>query len=238
MTDYQQHPLAKDYPPTDPATGAMIEEDMRRFGFDPHFPIVLHQGHVLDGWTRYQRARAAGVNPVFVYLPEGQDPALFVRRANEQRRQLTAEWQQARRQERIQRVAAAKHGGASVRAIAEQERISVVQVQRDLENVAPVPGGTPAKVQGRDGKQYPSKAAGRIIMQHLTLKEIERDERQVRRGGEQLDAKEQAQAKAAAPMQAVKYARKLLARVELADAPNSVVGAVRRALKLVREWVG
>lgn len=65
-------------------------ESIRTDGFDATYPIVLHQGLILDGRHRYQAAIAVGVEPVFVeWQNQGNDtPEKFAYRSNI-RRHLT-----------------------------------------------------------------------------------------------------------------------------------------------------
>jgi len=61
------------------------------------------------------------------------------------------------RSKRIDRVAAMRQDGNSLRAIAEEEEVSTAQVRRDLEKAPVPPQGTPAKeVVGKDNKTYPA----------------------------------------------------------------------------------
>ena len=41
-----------------------LTASMQELGFDPHFPIMLYEGKILDGRTRYEAALAADVTPV------------------------------------------------------------------------------------------------------------------------------------------------------------------------------
>lgn len=72
------------------------------------------------------------------------------------RRHYTAEEQHDRRVARMQRVAAARQEGQSIRMIAETENVSTATVQKDLETVSTVNGVTvePANgvVTGQDGR--------------------------------------------------------------------------------------
>ncbi len=160
MKKYEFHPLAQAYRRMSAHDLGRMEEGMRESGFDGRFPIVLYQGKILDGCNRYVCAEAAEVKPVFVTFKGSAEAAeAFVRLANEERRHLTEAELTDKRQERLKRVAEKREEGRSLRTIAEEEEISVTQVQRDLEDVTAsgVPGGTPATVKGKDGKTYPAK---------------------------------------------------------------------------------
>lgn len=88
------HPLADIFPMLDTETLNDLADDMDRHGFDPAYPIVLHEGKVLDGRNRLAAAVAARevggstVQPVFADYA-GDDPLMFVIRANLKRRHLT-----------------------------------------------------------------------------------------------------------------------------------------------------
>jgi hypothetical protein len=140
---------------------------------------------VIDGASRLELAAGAdeSVNltvPV-QHLGDLTDEAAreLALTLNADRRHLTPEEQHAARRERIERVAAARAAGDSLRTIAEREGVSLGQVQRDLSDgesgvsgdtpvagsgsgVSPdtptggVSGDTPARVRGADGKSYPA----------------------------------------------------------------------------------
>jgi hypothetical protein len=159
MKEYEFHPLAGDYDLFSAHDLGRMEEAMRERGFDPRFPVVLYQGKILDGRNRYLAAKGAGLKklPTVVFKGTADEAAIFVRTANEERRHLAVEWLQHRRRERIERVAAARQEGKSLPAIAEQEDVSVSQVQRDLDKAgSTLPGGKveppEGKVTGKDGR--------------------------------------------------------------------------------------
>jgi hypothetical protein len=74
---------------------------------------------------------------------------------NSDRRHLTPEEQQAARRERVDRVAAARAEGDSLRTIAEREGVSEKQVREDLK-AAGAEGSAPDRIHGADGKSYPA----------------------------------------------------------------------------------
>jgi len=132
---------------------------------------------VIDGLHRLEIASELGIPLKDVplktvpRLSDGEKESLCLS-LNFDRRQSTIEEQEAARNKRVERIAKARKEGTSLRSIAEEEGISVVQVQRDIEKAngvgSGVPYGTPehkeerksdAAVRGRDGKQYARKAA-------------------------------------------------------------------------------
>lgn len=177
MADYAFHALAGEYPLMPALELGRMEEGMIERGFDSLFPIVLFQGQILDGRNRFLAAKAAKVEACFIdFDGTEEEAAVFVRTANEERRHLAADWLQRRRQERVDRVAAARAQGQSQRAIADAEKVSVAQVRRDLEGAENDEktdredshvrrGGAPEnkppqdkpKTTGKDGKKYPAK---------------------------------------------------------------------------------
>lgn len=172
MTTYEAHPLADEYPLASPQDASFMEADMREAGFDHRFPVIIYQGKILDGRTRYAVAQRTGADPRFMLFNGTQEEAeAFVRRANENRRHLDAAWleqrRQARRTARVGRVAQKRHQGESLPAIAKDEGVSVAQVRRDLGKAAELcpPGKVEpkdGKVTGKDGKTRPAKkGAGR-----------------------------------------------------------------------------
>ena len=83
----KRHPLSESWPPLRETELLTLRESIAA-GFDPHHPIVLHEGMVLDGWHRYEAAQAAGVEPVFVDYA-GADPAGYVIARHRGRRNLS-----------------------------------------------------------------------------------------------------------------------------------------------------
>src|SRR5262249_53283417 len=55
------HPLAEDYPLMPTGELQRLIDDMKEHGFDARFPIVWHEGLILDGRNRWLAALAAGV---------------------------------------------------------------------------------------------------------------------------------------------------------------------------------
>lgn len=156
----EAHPLAEEYPTLSAYDLGRIEEGMRMRGYDQRFPIVLWEAKILDGRSRHAAAKAAGIEPVFTEFKGSEEQArLFVQTANEERRHLALEWLQKRRQERVDRVAAARLNGESTRMIAEREGVSQTQVLSDLKaateqgcSVQPDSG----TVKSKDGKERPA----------------------------------------------------------------------------------
>ncbi len=147
------HPLANEYPMMGPKELGRMEEGMRLHGFDKRFPILVFQDKILDGRNRFSAAAKAGVEPEFKQFRGTEEEArAFVQRANEERRHLTQEFLQQRRQERVERVAAARAQGESLRAIAEREGVSEKTIREDVRSAGPA--AEPAEVTGKDGKTY------------------------------------------------------------------------------------
>lgn len=123
--------------------------------------IALLDGKIVDGRGRYAAMKAAGIAPQEKdFLVVRWAPSEVPRRLaalNEARRHLSPEELQAQREERVGRVAEARQEGKSLRAIAEEEGVSEVQVRRDLEKASTAPGGAvepkSGTVTGRDGRQ-------------------------------------------------------------------------------------
>ena len=89
LPTYERHPLSAAWP--DPTTEEFrdIVQDMRTNGYDlASGPVYIYEGLVLDGWTRYTAANAAGVAVPFADYT-GSDPKGFVVRRNANRRNMT-----------------------------------------------------------------------------------------------------------------------------------------------------
>src|SRR5262245_40822649 len=76
---------------------AVLVRGMRECGYNRDFPVVLYEGKILDGRNRFLASGVAGVEPTFVELPDGADPAEYVKQANDHRRHETMEVRQKRR---------------------------------------------------------------------------------------------------------------------------------------------
>lgn len=90
----KHHPLAQIIPSHSPEDFDRLVESMKKSGFDPHRPVVIHEGMILDGRHRYDAAKKAGVEVVAEdWQPafEGDTPALFVLRSTYHRTLTTAQ---------------------------------------------------------------------------------------------------------------------------------------------------
>ncbi len=86
----KRHPLSAVWPDLKPEESQAMTESMRASGFDRSEPVVVHEGMVLDGWHRYQKARELGIEPIFMDYPGG-DPAGFVISRHKARRHISKE---------------------------------------------------------------------------------------------------------------------------------------------------
>jgi ParB-like chromosome segregation protein Spo0J len=132
-----------------------LKDDIQANGLEN--PIWLYEGRILDGRNRHHACRELGCEMEFrTFEGTEEEATAFVDSQNLHRRHLTPDQQARLREERIERVAAARTEGKSLRTIAAEEGVSQTQVKRDLETagVTPVTPETTAKVQGADGKKY------------------------------------------------------------------------------------
>jgi hypothetical protein len=163
MKEYSYHPLSEAYPLMPREELDVMAEDMRKNGYDKRFPMIVKKDVILDGRNRYLAARAADCEPnVTEFTGDDAAEERLVIRANENRRHLAPGELSGSRRLRLQRISDARKNGESLRTIAENEEISVGQVQRDLETASGVSGGdTPepedGKVTGKDGKKQSAK---------------------------------------------------------------------------------
>ena len=86
MKELRIHPIAECYPPLPPQEFAELREHIRVNGLQS--PIVLFEGMILDGATRYRACLELGLEPYFI-TPEISDPIAYVIGQNEMRRHLT-----------------------------------------------------------------------------------------------------------------------------------------------------
>jgi ParB-like nuclease domain len=89
---FQPHPLCALFPPIKGADFEALKEDIKEHGLRQ--PIVVCEGLILDGGSRYHACVEVGVEPAMVEF-EGDDPTSFVLSANLQRRHLSAGQQAA-----------------------------------------------------------------------------------------------------------------------------------------------
>lgn len=84
------HPHCNRVPPMSADEFETLVEDMKANGFNPLFPIAVHNGEIWDGRHRYAAAEKAGVEPITVEVPDHyhDSPAMFIAAANN-RRNLT-----------------------------------------------------------------------------------------------------------------------------------------------------
>lgn len=121
----------------------------------------------LDGRNRYAISQDLQI-PCPELKVDVPDDAVekFVDSLNLHRRHLTPKYIKERRQ----RIAEARAGGKSIRAIAKEEEVSVGTVHSDLSasgvqsqlNTSPSKPPSPPKVTGQDGKSYPAAKAKKL----------------------------------------------------------------------------
>jgi ParB-like chromosome segregation protein Spo0J len=140
-------------------------------------PVVVTQGMgIIDGLNRVEIAEELGFKNVPIMMTPSKDPEEWRRLAidlNVERRQLTPEEKVRLRLERQERVAEAHAKGESTRAIAAREGVAQSTVVEDIKAASgdrhrspegsgqesgSAPSVPPAKVRGRDGKEYAAKA--------------------------------------------------------------------------------
>src|SRR5438067_4067911 len=83
---YEQHLLGRLLPPMCPDDFQRLAADIAAHGLLEE--IVLYQGKILDGWSRYRACQARGTKPRFREFTS-DDPAAYVLSKNVQRRHLS-----------------------------------------------------------------------------------------------------------------------------------------------------
>lgn len=76
MSELEVHPLAALFPLMEPAGVADLAASIAARGLDE--PIVLYEGKILDGRSRYRACRDLGIEPLFAEPYIGDDPVGFV----------------------------------------------------------------------------------------------------------------------------------------------------------------
>jgi hypothetical protein len=85
-TKYESHPLADIFPPMTKAELAALAEDIKANGLQ--LPIVLFEGKILDGRSRYSGCETSGIEPDFREY-NGDEPLQYSLSLNLKRRNLT-----------------------------------------------------------------------------------------------------------------------------------------------------
>ena len=85
-----RHPLSHLYPIMSDGEFRGLVSSMKKYGYDPAFPIILFQWMVADGWHRLRASMEARVEPIFVeWHGTAKDLRAFIVRANSHRRHMT-----------------------------------------------------------------------------------------------------------------------------------------------------
>ncbi len=119
---------------------------------------------VIDGANRLRIGAELGKTvPTETLNVTDEEARRLAEDLNAARRQVTPEEATAARAKRIERVAEKRTEGKSIPVIAEEEGVSIGQVQRDIEKAkeSGLSGDKPEKVTGKDGKKQPSTRQGR-----------------------------------------------------------------------------
>ena len=82
-----QHPLSGAFPAMPDEDFVALRDDIENNGLRE--PIVVYDEQVLDGWHRYQACLELGIMPRFREFPEDEDPVVYVKSLNLNRRHLT-----------------------------------------------------------------------------------------------------------------------------------------------------
>jgi len=160
-TKFDFHAEAEEYDLWTDEELARTAAKMKADGFNPNFPIGLFKGKILIGRNRYLAAIKAKVEFLTKDVSD-EDPAKLVEMENDDRRHETQEARMARRDSRIERVAAALRNGTPTREIAEAEKVSQPTIISDKKEAADrglsvdPPDG---KVKGADDKTHPASKA-------------------------------------------------------------------------------
>lgn len=87
------HPMCLVAPRMQDDEFRQLVKSMREDGFDDTYPIVIHDGMILDGRHRYEAALEAGIQPTFVeWVATGNDtPEKFALRSNIRRHMTTSQ---------------------------------------------------------------------------------------------------------------------------------------------------
>ncbi len=164
---YERHPLSALYEDLCDWEHEDMKDGLEEHGILNGRKITLLDGMVLDGWQMYTCCVELDLEPTFQKFPKNKKPDDFVKTMNDIRRHEPEEVRKARRQKRIERVAAAKEEGQTTREIAEQAGVSESQVRRDLDESkdkdtsapqgAEKPSDLPSETHQNSPKNHPPK---------------------------------------------------------------------------------
>lgn len=149
-SDFEFHPAAEAMPMMAAEEFRVLVESIRRFGQKE--TIKLYDGKIIDGRHRYRACKEVGVCPKTepIHLKDDETPEDYVRWLNAERRQLKDKaWKELILKKRSE--------GKTERQIAKELNVSKTSVHRELSVGPKGPTELPAKVEGKDGKQYPAK---------------------------------------------------------------------------------
>jgi hypothetical protein len=157
------HPLANEFELIDEEGLLDLAETIADPSLGLIFDIVRYDGQILEGRNRYIACLISGTRPRVVDLDPEADPAFlanYVDACNIHRRHDTVFTLARKRRERLERIAAHRVAGRSLRDIAMIERISVTRVRDDLEKAKALeipcePAG--GKVEASNGRTVKAK---------------------------------------------------------------------------------
>jgi hypothetical protein len=166
------HAESKKFPRLEGDERAALKTSLKRTKGNAEEPILYRmvngKSQGLDGLNREELCQELGITPTFKRVDVSDDEVRdFIWRRNLYRRHLTAE-------QRRPFVEEMRAEGASIRTIAETLGVGRTTVSRDLSGV---PNGTPDlqntgnidKIEGKDGKIYPSKSKLVTELQGVTF---------------------------------------------------------------------
>ena len=151
LGDLVAHPLAEMFPMMEGEAFDTLVRDIKQNGC--HYPIILHEGKILDGRNRYRALRQLGRIPIVTLPYDGKDPLGFVLSSNVHRRHLTAE----QRREIIARVLKEQpeRSDRAIGKLVQADGKTVAAVRADLEGRAEIPHAT-ARTDTK-GRQQPAR---------------------------------------------------------------------------------
>lgn len=147
------HPVASMFPLMEGAEFDALVADIAEHG--QLEPIWLYEGKVLDGRNRWRACQQLGIEPRVQQWANGRDPEAFVVSLNLHRRHLT-------RDQRDALICDLRRKGLTLQKIADAVGVNVATAQRATQGVELL---QMQKVEGADGKQYPTHYAPRETLE-------------------------------------------------------------------------
>ena len=151
----ERHPLSAEYDDIGGIRYNRMVKHIQRHGIVDR-KICLHEGKVLDGWQmlraiKFLNSTGLDIRPEFCELPQTMTAEEYVEIKNDLRRSEDEDVVSKRIKARIDKAKKLFEEGASRREIAAETKVSVAQVERDLQASGAIPKPEPKPKEREPG---------------------------------------------------------------------------------------